>query len=166
MLCLLLLGFWLSWRTRQRGVITGFASTFGDGIWKHEHIGGLWKLPLVKLQGSVKYKSWVTKGLRLLLSLTSVSLSYSCVPGNNFEANPFILGIIKSTGGLEKSNTVKPERLLLYSCFCCVVKYHSISCPFFQGQVLCTSWPDRAHPCCLDLCGWFWSCSRVNTLPP
>ena len=71
----------------------------------------------------MKYKSWVINGLRLYFHVTSVSLSYSCIPGNNFEANPFILDIIKPRDGLEESNVVKPERLLLYSCFCCVVKY-------------------------------------------
>lgn len=84
----------------------------------------------------MKYKGWVINGLGLCFHVTSVSLPYSWIPGNNFEANPFILGIIKPRDGLEENNFVKPGRFLLYSSVCCAVKYYSISCLLFQGQVL------------------------------
>lgn len=60
---------------------------------------------LAKWQVSVKCKGWVINGLGPCFPVTCLPSFW--IPGNNFEANLCILGVIKPRGELEENSFVK-----------------------------------------------------------
>lgn len=114
------------------------------------------------MQVSVKYKGLVIDGL-LCVCVTSVSLPSSYVFGNNFEAKPFILAVIKCRNGLEKNNFVKPRRFDFTALF--AVFSNTALLAAYSAKAKCFLPHGHPDPCCLDLCGQILSCaSTVNTL--